>query len=124
MEKSIAVYNIISLPEQFYNPENKRSAAELLKGSGFFEFCNEIGQNEIEHFLRESPNLIDRWLEWSGDKRTDSGWYFDLDANHRYVVGFVSSQNTRIAPMIFSDKYVACATYIYREIASISEGAL
>ena len=76
----------------------------------------------LEVVLRVSPELVQDWLIYSSDKRSDSGWYFQevkLTDHHKYIVGNIPDGET----LIFFDPIKACCHFIVEEIAHISRNA-
>ena len=45
----------------------------LYKESGYFDCFQEIGVDDIAQVLKEGPTVVESWLIYSSDKRTDSG---------------------------------------------------
>ena len=68
----------------------------------------------IEEFLRENPELITNWLQWSEDKRSSPGYYF-REVKGVYVVGHYP-EGVRLD---FDDPISACADFIVKEVNSI-----
>ncbi|MFP4370527.1 MAG: hypothetical protein ACLFR2_13190 [Candidatus Kapaibacterium sp.] len=119
METKRIIRRILSLPEKFYSPENNQSIYSLLQETGYFEAFNNINESTVKEALEHKPQYVDQWLSWSGDKRTDSGWYFIQDGNQKYIVGFLDCDKGTIEKMEYSDRKSACASFIIQEIESI-----
>jgi hypothetical protein len=118
MDIRIIIEDIIRLTDRFYSLGDK-SIYDLLKDSGYFEVNDQIQENDIADVLSQNPDLIEQWLIWSEDKRTISGWYFTEDKKTgKYVVSFYPSKSG-LEKLEFSDKRLACAAFIKREIESI-----
>jgi hypothetical protein len=48
---------------------------EALKRSGYRDHRPRFGAHEVRAALSAHPALIDEWLAYSEDKRTEAGWY-------------------------------------------------
>ena len=72
---------------------------------------------EIEHYLRDHPELIDSWLLESQDTRASAAWYFmkPREQSQTWIVGFCPGTESHE----FSDKYRACAVYIDKFIENL-----
>lgn len=117
MNKLIIIGNVINIPAQF--KKGNDSFKSLVAKSGYFTFEVEISIPDIADGLRLNPEFIKDWLEWSDDKRTEAGWFFQNNLPGKYVVGYFppdGKDNTTI----FIDKYLACATFIKNEIEGVT----
>ena len=80
------INNIIQLPTMFHS-RGDISMYTLLKESGYFENYDQITESDITAELLRFPVYINSWLNWSDDKRSASGWFFNLNKNGKYLVG-------------------------------------
>jgi len=110
---------ILSLPERFYIPGNNQSIYSLLQDTGYFETHIEINENSIKEALEQHPQYVDQWLQWSEDRRVDSGWFFLQNNNQKYLVGFLDANKGTTEKMEYFDRKSACAVFIKRELESI-----
>lgn len=115
LSKNQVVQNIIFLAKDFFVLKEK-SPYQLLEKSGYFEFYNQINENDLFQELKKHPELIKFWLNYSSNPRSD-GWYL-YEENGIYQVGY-ETQNQTIEPVIFNDSFKACTMYIMREIEII-----
>lgn len=92
-----------------------KSIYHLLKESGYRQFRDQITPNVLVECLRRERHLINDWMLYSEDKRTGSGWYFEVSGEDRYVVGYYPKG----PEMSFSDPALACAEFIAREVNQI-----
>jgi|SRR5882724_3674264 len=116
MDIQNVILKIIEIPLQFHKLSNV-SSITLLKESGYYEVFDEINESEIANALTEHPNRINDWLIWSEDKRVSSGWYFFEKNESQYIVGYwPKNQHSELQ---YSDKTLACAAFIKREIEAI-----
>ena len=118
MDTDSLIRRIIALPRQFKEAGNK-SIVALLKESGYFEYFDNVNENNIAIILGESPEMIDDWLIWSADKRVSSGWYILEKKENQYIVGYWPKN--KFEELHFSDKRLACASFIKREIEGIRD---
>jgi hypothetical protein len=74
--------------------------------------------SELIAFLTGHHFLIEQWLRWSSNKRTDNGWYFSQQ-DDGYTVGWIPKGEV----LHFGDPVEACSEFILREIASLADMA-
>ena len=121
MEKIVnIILKIISLPVAFYEVGDK-SFYELLKETKYFEYFDNIFEDSIANVLLNNPAYIEKWLEWSEDKRSSDGWYFVINNNEKFEVGRINEDGKKGQYLEFSDKRNACAAFIKREIDELRE---
>ena len=105
---------ICKLPIDFKN-ENK-SPYDLAKDSKFEIYHDSISVSDIQRYLNENKNLLDKWQLWSWDKRT-TGYYLSFEDNN--AVGFINEKHQTTYKNEFNTSIDACSEFIYREISSI-----
>jgi hypothetical protein len=111
MEKQTILKKLVFLADNFYQGE--KSVYMLLTESGYFQFHEDISEHNIYSTLLQYPQCIGRWFIFSGDKRTNGGyWLNQLNANY-FEVGY------GLKPLFFQDKHKACAAFIKRELEFI-----
>jgi hypothetical protein len=93
----------------------------LLKETGYFEVHSQINEANISNELKKHPEYINHWLNWSNNKRTNSGWFFKQENNGKYVVGY-SPEKPDLNHFEYSDLPEACAAFIKLEIEEIRKG--
>jgi len=113
------ISDLVSLPERFYNLKNDKSIYALLQDTGYFEIHNNVKENELENYLIQFPEYICQWKEWSENKRTSSGWYFNEEDENNYSVIFFDLNKNIKKNLKYTDIIKACAAYIKIEIDSI-----
>ncbi len=97
------------------------SVYDLTKQSGYFENQNSISSEDIKKYLLLNTNIANEWLQYSEDKRTDSGWYFTKNDKHnKYIVGYLSNGN-RCNETVFSNIVDACTMFILSELEVIRQ---
>lgn len=109
------VDKIIKIP-QAYKADNK-SAYALLKESGYFENYEDITVDLLKHELIKKPEVVDDWLLWSADKRSN-GWYILEDFKDGHQVGAYVDKEW-ITEKRYTDLSEACAHFIKMEIEDI-----
>src|SRR5580692_8763508 len=55
------------------------SMREALKVEGYAEHRPRFSATELRPIIADHPELIEQWLSYSKDKRTDGGWYIRRD---------------------------------------------
>lgn len=114
------IQDIVRLPETFYK-ENDTSIYSLLQETKYFEISDLISEKDILNEIKNKPQYVDSWLEWSQNKRVSLGWYFTENNNNKYIVGYKSpSKNNTNIIIEYENKYEACAAFIKREIEDIN----
>lgn len=108
--------DIIHLPSEF--KKSNISLFDLLQNSGYFENHNNIKEYDIAKALISNPECIQSWLLWSDDKRS-YGWYFKECGNKKFLVGFYP-ENVNYPDITYENVFDACASFIKKEIDSIS----
>ena len=111
--KNMVLNKILSIPK-LSESENK-SVFDLLKESGYYQFPNEINEEEVKQIIHVRPEIIGMWIQWSEGKRTSSGWYI----SNRCVCYL--SDGITIKEQIFPDIETACAFHVKTEIEHIRE---
>ena len=107
---------ICRLPGHLKNIQTK-SPAQLVKESGYVHDERMLDIKEIQNYIRSHPELLEEWTNYSGDKRSSNGWYFEIDDSVNLAeVGYYPKGEI----FKFSDKFKACAKFIQLEITEIS----
>lgn len=117
MEKKIkdAIEKIVHLAYD-YRKRGNISSLNLLKESGYLEFPDQIGEEEIAAILKLYPNLINEWLLWSENKRSTPTWFFTKDNDDGwYFVGH-SPESKEFEEINTKDEFKACTAFIKREV--------
>ncbi len=118
-KREVVIRRIISLPALFQ--QGGKTPVDLLRESGYLESPDSVSVDAVAEALRESPELVDRWLIWSENKRTDSGWYFERTESGDYIIGYFPAG--KVASQTFRDPYSAAAQFIKLEIEDIRTAA-
>jgi hypothetical protein len=111
------VIDLIHIPRKFEDFGNV-SMYSLLRDSGYFEAHNQISESTIREALRAHPDMVDEWIRFSEDKRTNAGWYF-RPTDRGYQVGYFSRAQSCIKSTEYRDRTEACAVFIKNEIEEI-----
>ena len=102
---------IIRIPVEFMR--QSKSMHWLLKETTYFENYRAIGVDVIVEVLKEEPNYIENWLQYSDDQRCIPAFYFKQNGIDDYIVDRYPSIPDY--PKIHtSDKFEACAVFIKR----------
>jgi hypothetical protein len=113
MNMAETIIAVIHLPRNFNNLGDV-SAYSLLLDSGYCETHNQITESAIHEELIKRPECVGEWLNFSEEKRTSTGWYFQKGSKS-YQVGYFP--NGQLVDYV--DKITACAAFIKREIENI-----
>jgi hypothetical protein len=84
---------------------------EALKRTGYAAHRASFGPDDIRAILWDHPSLVDEWLAYSEDKRTDAGWYVLRDGE----IGQVLKPSSQCA---YASIQEAVAQFIIRELDS------
>jgi hypothetical protein len=109
------IIKILCLPHDFKN--KNKSQDDLLLESGYFEFFNQITEAELILMLKQNPEVINDWLQFSEDGR-DYGWYFTKGKDGKCFVGHYP-EGREFIEINTSDEFLACAAFIKRKIEDI-----
>jgi hypothetical protein len=93
------------------------SARELIARSGYGERWRSITVGLLADTLRQHPDWVDAWIQWSEDKRVSSGWYIARRGDSAFDVGYYPT----VPPVQYSDRTHACAVFVRYELASIAD---
>lgn len=99
-----------------------KSAAALVKLSGYLENPQALTRESIVAVLRSKPGHLAEWFQFSQDKRTTGGWYVGREVRRESSKIVVAALN-HAGRAEFDDPVDACAEFIMREVASIAEVA-
>jgi hypothetical protein len=113
MDTRAIVKAVCTLPDVFRS--GSQSAIDLVRSSGVLESPQSLNRADILAFLSEQPGLVHSWRQWSDDKRTSSGWFFQTEAGE-FVVGF----HPKGERLVFSNGTEACAEFVVREVTDLS----
>ena len=120
MKNDVLVAKICKLPEEFERVENK-SFYQLLKETGVSGNKAIISIENIKNYLKNNVDLVETWLLYSMNKRTDEGWYFKEGNKRTYVVGYLLKNGSSKDESKYADKIQACASFIHNELISMSK---
>ena len=107
--KDECIEKICNLPSNL--KKGNKSALVLLNESQFLLFYREISALDIINYLQKHPGLIDMWKQFSEDRRTSGGFYYNTN--------YIGSLNDSAFDKKFTSDIEACAEYILKEISWI-----
>ena len=107
-----AIERVCRLPVEYRS--GTISWLDLLAQSGLREGSISISQGQLVECLRNKPDLVKAWFAFSEDKRASPGWYLKKGGRGRYVVGWYPGPTADS----FTDRLVACAEFIRRELGA------
>ena len=112
----LIIRNICELPVNF--SVNNKSPLQLAMESGFLNYNKEIKPVLIKKYLENHPHLIEEWIIWSENKRTDKGYFLQL--GDKFIVGYIDSTKKGLMKTIeYKTALDACSDFILLEICSI-----
>ena len=94
--------------------ESGQSLQVTIRAVRYKDIRAQLRTQDLSHYLRTHPELIEKWHHFSQDKRTGGGWYFEVSERGAWV-GQVGPDT----PLPFADSADACAEYILRELDSV-----
>jgi hypothetical protein len=110
------IRNICELPNVFNRGD--KSAYQLAIESGFLISNKKDSLNLIREYIKDSPLLIEKWSIWSDDKRTNKGFF--LQVEDKFLVGYVDYTKSGLIKSIeYETALDACSEFILLEICSI-----
>jgi hypothetical protein len=107
---------IVNIPRAF-NLENK-SFYQLLEEMGYFETYDTVTIQALQDAFGKNPEFVEAWLEWSSNKRTSSGWYFERNPLGDYIVGYYPPRKQQKLET-FVDGLLAAAIFVKNEIEAV-----
>ncbi len=110
------IERLVFIASDFYRVD--KSEVALLNEAGYFEFHDQINENEIAEILKMHPHLIAEWLRFSEDSRSSFRWGFGKGNNGDYCVGHWPP-GKEFEEIITPDGFYACAAFIKRHVESI-----
>jgi hypothetical protein len=118
MEKEIkdAIEKVIRFPFD-YRIRGNMSPIALIKESGYPGLHSKINEEEIAAVLKLHPHMINEWLLWSENKRSNPTWHFMKFDDGSYQVEY-SSEGRESEEIITLDEIKACAAFIKREMGN------
>ena len=98
-----------------------KSVSALLKASGYLERRDLLTRESVAGYLREHPDMIAIWQQYSEDQRTSHGWYFTTDESD-VEVGHFHARHGRTRVQRYASREEACTEFILKEAAEIARG--
>ena len=110
---------IVTIPRKFQTRDI--SIFDLLNETGYFELHNEVSEGDIRNALARDPACVQEWMRYIDDQRCASSWYFVINDEGQYEVGFYDSDSdpTRTNQVVYENAMDACAAFIKQQIESI-----
>ena len=108
------------MPRKFHT--RATSIFDLLKETGYFELHNGVSVSDIRNALARDPACVQEWMQYIDDQRCSSSWYFVLNDEGLYEVGFYDSNAdpARSNQVVqYENAMDACAAFIKHQIESI-----
>src|SRR5690349_7767753 len=80
---------IVTIPRRMRSDD--KSPFALLTETDYFQLHNAISVNDIRNALVRDPACVQEWMQYIEDQRCSSSWYFVLNDEGLYEVGFFDS---------------------------------
>ena len=98
-----------------------KSPFALLKETGYFELHNDVSVSDIRNALDRDPACVQEWMQYIDDQRCSTSWYFALNDENLYEVGFYDTNTdpARSNQVVYDNVLDACAAFIKHQIESI-----
>jgi hypothetical protein len=105
-----AIVNAVCrIPVPYRKPGGK-SFFQYIAESGYLDNPEALSVDRVTAFLNQNLDMVHEWFLYCEDKRTSGGWYIS-DEDDKFVIGKIHG-----ARQEFSDRIIACAEFIVREI--------
>jgi len=115
LRDDIGRHLVCRIPHDFQKRGNV-SLIRLLREAGAWRNPETFDVEKLTQEFRRYPGLVDRWIEYSEDKRTVGGWSLGRENSKHYVVESLRRKER----LQYADAAIACANYVVREMGSIA----
>jgi hypothetical protein len=113
------VLSVCRLPLDFHTIRSV-SAVELVRRSGYRSARSGVTVERLAACLRDHPDWVDQWFDWSADNRSSPAWYVRESGDGRHELGFYEGPSSA-APVLFADRAEACATFVLRYLEGFAD---
>lgn len=93
----------------------RRSLANLLHDTRYAAVRPRLNEAGLAEYVGRYPEVAEKWLEYSENKRTSGGWYL-VRTGRNWVVGRLDARCRRTDELSYAGGPTACAAYILREL--------
>jgi hypothetical protein len=94
-----------------------KSLSEVVADSGYLDLRANLTDAILADYLEEHPEVVKQWALYSGNKRTNGGWYFLCDPD-AWIVGRLGPDMRRTDESQYPSAGDACACFILAELDS------
>jgi hypothetical protein len=117
--KADIAMQIVTIPRRMHSED--KSPFALLKETGYFELHDQVSVDDIRNAIVRDPACVQEWIQYIDDQRCSSSWYFVLNDEGVYEVGFFDSNTdpVRSNQVVYENAVDACAAFIKHQIESI-----
>ena len=108
---------IVTMPRRFHSLGNI-SIFSLLEQTGYFELHDQVSESDIRNALARDPECVQEWMQESEDQRCPAAWYFVLNEEGCYEVGYLDlKSDPNITNRVqYENAIDACAAFIMHNI--------
>jgi hypothetical protein len=85
------------------------SLREALMRTNYKNLRPSFGPSDLLPIIQDNPSLVEEWIAYSDDKRTDGGWYITEEGQ----IGKVGESKRLLS---FESLHEAVAEYVIREL--------
>ncbi|MCX6207172.1 MAG: hypothetical protein NTZ19_13090 [Bacteroidetes bacterium] len=121
MDINLIIESILMLPNKYYSSNNNLSIKDLLLRTNYLEVEKDINYDYIYQCLIKHPEYANSWLTYSENKRSNFGWFIELNDNSNYSVGYFDSKLGKMKENNYDNLISACAFFVVKEIIEIAE---
>ena len=107
--KADIVAQIVTIPRRMHSED--KSPFALLKETNTSNYNSEVPVSDIREALTRDPACVQEWMQYIDDLRCPSGWYFVLNDEGLYEVGFYDSNTdpARSNQIVYENAVDACS---------------
>ncbi len=113
------VQAVCRLPLDFHATRTM-SAVDLVRASGYPAVRSEVTVERLATCLRDHPDWVEQWFEWSADNRGSPAWYLLVSGSGEFQLGFYEGPDSQ-PPVTLTDKVHAAAEFVHRYLEQVAE---
>jgi hypothetical protein len=111
------IKKILNLPDVFRS--SAKSLSDIVEQTGCSNVDKELNELEIENEILKDSSIVEKWLEYSQNKRTGQGWYVVLQSE-QWVVGYLDVKNKNLQKkFVFENVIHSMSFFIKKELQEI-----
>ena len=109
--------HIVTIPRRFH-ALGTVSIFSLLESTGYFELHDQLSESDIRNAVAHDPECVQEWMQESEDQRCSAAWYFVLNEEGCYEVGYfdMKADPNTTNRVQYENAIDACAAFIMHNI--------